>query len=484
MHTSKLIITLKLFSENEFLMLDSFLKSPYFLSQKEQEEVYPLFQYLFQLDGRWERSNLEKSFVFRQIFSNQNEVPGKLDKLMSKLLKHVHHFIIVHFRKEKDNSIHNRLTLVEFFRKRKASKLEIVELKKTQQGFKKIDLIDKQYYYNGYLLGKTVFQNHFILSQQTKPFDYELALKPLDIYYVLNKLEFTCFLLSINLSRRPIEISKIIEFLSLIKPIYKEKGLLEIPLVSIYYQTFEMLKEVGGNMIEYRKLKEKVLLYEEVLPFDALKILNGILRSFIIHNFNNGAVILKMELFLLHKEHLAKGYFNFEKGILPAAFKNMITMGLLAKDYDWVYSFLETYKNRIIGSKHPEDDYNYNLAHYYFSTKAFEKALDLIKGKYEDLHYQLAAKRLELRIFYETDSLILDSKIDAFKVYVFRLSKRSISNQKRVSNNNFIDFLRQIRNPKTQYSSSRIEKLHSKINNTPILNDRDWLIEKLEELKV
>ncbi|MFK8006356.1 MAG: hypothetical protein AB8H03_08300 [Saprospiraceae bacterium] len=428
--------------------------------------------------------NLEKTIVFHQIFPNQKEVPGKLDKLMSKLLKHVHHFIMLHFRKEKEDSIGNRLILVEFFRKRKDAKLEIVEFKKTQQEYKKIDLIDKQYYYYGYLLGKTVFQKKFILSQKTKPFDYELALKPLDIYYLLNKLEFTCFLLSINLSRRPIEISKIIEFLSLVKPIYEEKGLLRIPLVSIYYQTFEMLKKVGGDMVEYRKLKEKILLYEGVLPFDALKILNGILRSFIIHNYNNGAVNLKVELFLLHKEHLAKGYFDFEKGILSAAFKNMITIGLLAKDYDWVYTFLKTYKNRIIGSKHPEDDYNYNLAHYYFSIKDYEKALGLIKGKYEDLHYQLAAKRLELRIFYETNSTILDSKIDAFKIYAFRLSKQSISKQKRVSNNNFIDFLRQIRNPKTQYSHSRIEKLHAKINNTSILNDRDWLIEKLEELKV
>ncbi len=73
--------------------------------------------------------------------------------------------------------------------------------------------------------------------------------------------------------------------------------------------------------------------------------------------------------------------------------------------------------------------------------------------------------------------------MDSFKVYIFRLPKKSVQPLSIEWNNNFINFLRQLRNPKTKYDTQRIEKEIQKINTQGIIVEREWLLEKLQELK-
>jgi len=72
--------------------------------------------------------------------------------------------------------------------------------------------------------------------------------------------------------------------------------------------------------------------------------------------------------------------------------------------------------------------------------------------------------------------------MDAFKLYIYRLSSKSILPHKRKSYNNFINFFRQLRNPKTFSNLNRIEKLKAKIQSTKYLSDKEWLLQKLDEL--
>ncbi len=483
MYESKLMATLKIFSKEEIDALNNFFLSPYYFSGKEKEEVYPLFEYIYSRFGNWTTSSLDRAKVYEVIFKDQALVKGKLDKLMSKLLKHIYSFIRIHFKKHKNEQLENSLVLVDFFRKGKARKFEEFFLDKARKEYDKIDLLRKEDYYVGFLIGAEEFQKHYIYTQSISHFDISKSLESLDVYYIIQKLEYTCFLLALDQFRRPVEVSQLISFLDALKPAFRKKGLLEIPLVATYYQVYELLKNIGDGEEPFKKLKTIIRENEKLIPFETLKILVGLVRGVIIIRSNNGDQHLMEELFLMHKEHLERGYLNFEEGILASTFKNMVTMGLRSKDFEWVEQFLEKYKSKIIGARNTEEIYHYNLAFYFFALKEYEKAYDLLNDQYEDLYYKLAAKRLELKIYFETSSSLLDSKMDAFKIYVFRLSKVLILDQKRSSNNNFINFLRQLRNPKTIHDSGRIEKLIQKINKTKLLTERNWLLEKLHELK-
>ena len=230
----------------------------------------------------------------------------------------------------------------------------------------------------------------------------------------------------------------------------------------------------------YEELKKMIEEKGKDIPHETLKILSGLSRNFIIYRYNGGDKHLEAEVFELYKSQLQQGFLYLQTGLLPATFKNIVTMGLRRHEYDWTYWFLNEYKDKIEGTAHALDVYHYNLATYFFRKKEYDNAIALLSDQYEDLFYKLSAKRLELKVYYETESTILDSKMDAFKLYVFRLSDKKLLARKIKSNNNFINFLRQIRNPKTMTHPLRIEKLKTKIQHCRYLSEKEWLLEKLE----
>lgn len=187
----------------------------------------------------------------------------------------------------------------------------------------------------------------------------------------------------------------------------------------------------------------------------------------------------------MYQLHLEKGYLYQEDDLLNlSTFGNLVTMGLKLEQFDWVYNFIESCKGKITGTDAPEDIYSFNVAQYYFAIKDYDSSLDSLSFNFEDLYYKMAAKRLELKVYYEMQSELLESRMDAFKILTFRLSKKMLSTTHQKANNNFIDLLKQIINPKTKGNTGRIEKLIEKINNQKkTLSEKEWLLDILESMK-
>ncbi len=483
MQGSKLLQTLGLFSKSELDSLDKFLQSPYFYSEQTPKEIYPLFHYIMSYSANWDHPKLQKKAVYKHLYPRKKVISGKVDKLMSALVQQIHSFIGIHFSAHQTNKISDKISIINFFRKRSAGQFSVHYLNKLKKSYEKESIHDKAYYFNGHLLNSEILQNELIGSTDLKSLNIVGTNKSLDIFYILNKLENACFLLSIDRFRQPIEIKMTIQFLDKLKPICVAQNLLKTPLVAIYYQTFEMLKKVGESDSAYWELKELIEENSKYIPKETLKSLNGLIRNFMTYSLNHGATHLLEEIFSLYKDHLKKGFLNHENGILSGTFKNLVALGLRTKNFNWVFDFLKRYKNKIKGTKFPEDIYQYNLAYYYFALNEYEMALDLIADRYDDIFYKISAKRMELKIYYELKSKILPSKIDAFKVYIFRLPKKAILDHVRENNNLYVNFLRQLSNPKTAIDPKRIERLNTKINNSKLLTEKDWLLEKLAEFK-
>ena len=109
--------------------------------------------------------------------------------------------------------------------------------------------------------------------------------------------------------------------------------------------------------------------------------------------------------------------------------------------------------------------------------------MEYLSGYEDDTYYKIASKRLEIMVYYEMRSPILESKMTAFKVYLFRVSHKLLPDLAQQGNNNFIDILKQIYNPLTLGNDNRIDKLILKINQKRGIVEREWLLQKLEELR-
>ncbi len=172
----------------------------------------------------------------------------------------------------------------------------------------------------------------------------------------------------------------------------------------------------------------------------------------------------------------------YHNGLTVSTLRNIVTSGLLQKQFDWVRKFLEEHRSRIVGALRPEEIYHFNLARYHFALGEHAVALDLIADHYDDLYYQIAARRLEIMIHYETDSPLLDAKLDAFKTFLYRLSKKQISEHQRRGNQHFFNALRQILHPQTPFDDQRVRRLIEKWQGQSVLVEKDWLLEKLRDL--
>ena len=164
-------------------------------------------------------------------------------------------------------------------------------------------------------------------------------------------------------------------------------------------------------------------------------------------------------------------------------FKNIVDAGLKCEQYEWVFQFLQEYKGQIINTPHETDVYNYNLANYYFHRHNYEKALDLLSHQYQDVYYKIDARRLELKIYYELNSPILEARLEAFRILVLRLAKGKITKVQSEGNKQFALILMQILHSKTLFNKDRIAKIKRNVNDR-LVADKGWFLEKLELLSV
>lgn len=218
-------------------------------------------------------------------------------------------------------------------------------------------------------------------------------------------------------------------------------------------------------------------------PHSSLIVFHNCLRNYIVGRYNKGDNTALSELLNLIKDHAEQSTIYQEGGNIPAStLQSAITVALKLGDYEWAISFLEQHRYRIVGADDTEAIYQFNLANCLFHKGGYYEAERLLANyNFRELFYKLAARRLEIKLYYETKSPLLDARLDAFKILIHE-HKSILTADKIDPNNHFIDLLRQILAPKTLGNQERIKGLIEKLENKKAVAEREWLKEKLEAM--
>lgn len=186
-------------------------------------------------------------------------------------------------------------------------------------------------------------------------------------------------------------------------------------------------------------------------------------------------------MFQLYEEMIRQDVIFYKVPAWPLAFKNMVTLGIKLDKLRWAEMVIKKY-----GPYLPEPIrqgvINFNLANLHFVKKEYSEAQKLLLDvdmidSYSRLNYDL----LLLKIFYENGEMeSLLSRIRAFTVYIQR--NKSISDQNKEAYLNLARLLKRF----ARYRYDHIGKYESVVAQyeaTQYLVERNWLHEKLEELK-
>lgn len=291
----------------------------------------------------------------------------------------------------------------------------------------------------------------------------------LDEHYLIEKLKIICAAYtSKNILQSNYQIKGIYYIEELITHFINN------PLLQLWHQALLIVRD--KNLDAYFKIK---LFFNAKRNIDTeeKKQLITILINFCIANINIGMLDWFKELYEIYQLQIKQeAFYNQQKFMEYATYKNIITTALYQKEYVWTQKFLEHYKSKLHPSER-EANYLYNKARILFAQSEYQKILPLlINFKSDDFFIEIANKVLLIKTFYEMDEYnTLSSTIDSFRIYLLRYKNKSYHYSLHM---NFIKSLQQI--IKKRLLKKEKLALINKIKNQTQIAEKTWLLKILK----
>ncbi len=466
----------------ERAQLRKFIHSPFFVHPTQQARLIQLYACIDASAPRFHPARLKKEIVHQRLFPNEAYSKVRLEKLMSKLFQKVQTFIHLQYSPTLKEELHQQRALAKFYQIKKLDSLLQSTMKRLQQILQTETQEDREHYHHSFLVENDILEQEGLFNTRRGDLNIPATLFHLDRYYLLSRLEYTCMLLAQFRFQSPATVQQEEALIQQMLPLTQLLSDYNSPSIKIYQMAFRLLQDID-NPKYYEALKTEMTLYQSALSAEQEKALHAICRNYCIFHFNKGQKSFLPETFQRYRMDLEKGLLFYQNGLLPSTIKNLVDLGLRMEKHQWVEELLHDYRHRITGTKHPDDIYRFNKADILFRTQQKTKALQFLSYQFEDIYYKIAAKRMELKILYDTQADQLDDKMDAFKIYIFRHSKKKLDKNHQTANNNFINTLRQIRNPLSFRNPQRIARLTQKIDQQKTISEKGWLLDKIKEMK-
>ncbi len=473
MQQRKIITLLKICSEEELKDFGNFIRSPFF---NENKRLIDLFDYLKNFAPHFEAPGLSEEKAYKSVFGSEPYQEKRLARLLSKMCKLFDQFI-EHASLKANPEVGFSYKMAFFEKKNQAVFLE-QQLKYFRQWLDQNAPKHHRYEHARFNLEKS--HSNFIHRQQQYSkggVNLQEAMNALDHYYLVEKL-----MLATEMYNRqavlPVSYS----------PLFLEDILQELnrnldqfsPTVQIWYHAFCLIREPDSKET-YFQLKSELL-----RKLDDLNEEDGLALFLFLQNSLHKAISPNSpdysgELFDLYQVQIDKSWIFSTNGTLRITlFQNVVQVGLNLKKLNWVENFIQKYGHQL------EENLKEEMLNYASALLAFEKGdygdalrqSSLISQK--ELVFAFGVKRLLVKIYYERkDEEAFLSAINTYRVYLHRLTR--ISTRHKEANIAFLNSVSALGRIRSETSEKqKTNALHEEIGQTPLLPERNWLLEKLE----
>ncbi len=472
MLSKKLTTLLDKFNKREFLRFGKFIRSPY---HNENERIILLYEILLEFKKADFEAKIviEKKTAWQEIFGKEKYEDVKMRRLTSEMTTLAENFLVLE-ETELQPGVKKYL-LLSGLKNKDAEKQFFEKAKKM-----KTAAVGKSTDYHFECLQTEIIQHEFIDSHvpQTNTLkSLSAADYHLDSYYTIKKLKFYCSLLSYQ-SVHATEVS----FSEVEKILENTKNSVAFtePAVKVYYQTALLLQKNNSDDI-YNKLRESVIQYENCFPLPELQQIYFHLQNYCAVKINDGKTEYYKWLFDIYKTMIKRNILLGKEDLKPGLYKNIITLGVIMKDFSWSENFIQAYTDRL-PKEHRENAQNYNLAKVYYHKKEYQKVIEQLQEvEYKNIIYALGGKMMLVMTYFEIQEVrSLDSLIDSFRIYLRR--NKLISKNVRQQYMNSLRFTKKLLNV-APYDTKGLLKVKEQVIKCKSLAAKQWLLEKIKELE-
>ncbi len=467
MQKSKLLAVFKVLDSGQLRALSDFVKSPFFNKKKE---VLLLFEYLKkQSKLKFPAKNLSREVIFFEIFPKGPYNEKRMKYAMSDLLHLLHRYIsITHFEADGIMSYYYRLdffvenNLENDYRKDlRAARLSVEELPVSAERYQQIYLLEK-------IEEK---HSHYELKRNDSSC-LQKAMDSFDTFSFLKKLQYLCEILDREKVLPNIFNKFMIDEMEAL--ILKNKHP-ENPLISIYRALFLLLRTDDEKYFKILNSQLNALL-DSLLDSEA-KALFYFAINYCIRQLRKGKKQFAEDLMDLYVAGVEGKHLLTKGEISPWTYKNMVQLGIGLKRYDWIELFIKDYST-LLPAADVEGAFYYNMAQLQYAKGHFEAAYkNLNLSEFRNVHYNVGAKILLLRMFYEEgEEDALFSLLSSFEIYLKR--SKLLTGEFKNQYLHFVKTLYQI----AKYGKNKREEIQKKLEKLKVVAERRWLQKMIDQL--
>ncbi len=476
---SSLLQIVSSLSSQEFREFGDYVRSPFF---NKNESVSRLYEYLALKYPEFEDEMLNKEVLFKRLFPGAKYNESFVKTLIFNLSHLAEDYLgYIQYRKEPLGEETRILRELEerniegpFLRKLKAAEGNLERVKFKNENFF-LSKYNMQSFREAHWLSNQRFLNYKDLPEKEA---FAKAKSILAFFFIKILKEYSL----VYSQKRIVNFDYQFEFIDILLEYLKENyQKYNSPLLGLVLNKTLMLKE--GKAEYYLKTKEILVAeMDRLVWIDRFNAMSA-LSTFAIEQYYKGSQEYMKERFDLHKIILAnKLYGTSEKGgsFNEQLFINMVVVGLQLKEIGWSESFIKQYEPLL------NPDYRTNPG---FLSRS---RLSLAKGKFEEAlmylskitsldkaSYKTSVKNLTLMIYFEMGRSV--EALDVADTYRKFLSRDNIlPKAQRDRNANFLKFYNSLL--KYNGNPEMISKVRSEISTTYNINERQWLLEKTEQL--
>lgn len=465
MENTRLLKLLRTFSDAELRALKKFVRSPYF---NQRREVVDLLDFL-EKPLKNKRPAPEKEQAFTAVFGKEQFDDHRIRMAMSFLFQQANLFLAVQDFQNDDAGV--RLRQAALLRQRKLPDQAAQARVDTAtallgQPLRNADFQEQLYQF---MLEKYRAEVEF---NPTGPLPLQELSQQLDRAFLSRKLWQSCFMLS---HQAVYNVQYDFGLLDGLLDGLETAAVLQDPSVTVYYCCYRALTE-PSDPAWFQRFKKALLQNSKLFQPEEMRDLYLLAINFCIRRYNAGNPDYLSEQFDLYRDGLAKRYFLSEGALSRYTYLNAATIGLVLHELDWVDQFIHEYRD-YVREPHRESLFSFNRARLEYQRRRLDEALKLLqKAEYKDPMLHLAAKTLQLKIFYELEEFdLLESHLQTLQTFIRRKKELGYHRENYL---NTIRFTRKLLETNL-YDKSARKALKEEIENTKAVAEKEWLLERI-----
>ena len=295
----------------------------------------------------------------------------------------------------------------------------------------------------------------------------------LDRFYLARKLQLCCEIFNV---RNVLSVEYRVFLLEEILSHLRNKSYADTPVILVYFRILMTLLE-SENEDHFHQLRKLLKTHESKFKVNELREMYQYVLNYCIKKINLGNISWQKTLFEIYKITIENKVLMSEGHLSHWDYKNIVTISLRQKEYDWCRNFIEKNKTFLLSAER-ENAYIYNLANLYFSAGEYSRSLKLLQQvEFSDVYYQLDSKSILLKTYFEMEEKeSFFYHATAFKTFLQR--NKLVSDYQRTIYLNLIKFASRLL--RAEGNKKKIDMLKKKVEENRNIADLQWLLRKLD----